>query len=308
MKKQGVFFIIIMLISVMLLAGCKKNAGEQEGKTYLIYCVNNEETGLSSHEYHTQTKERDVLLDEIIQQLAQASDKLQYKAPLASGFTLLGYNISEEQLVLNFSEEYRKQPVTTEVLMRAAIVRTLCQIDGVQHISFLVKEEPLTDLFGNVVGVMNADTFIDNDGNEINTYEKAKLTLYFADETGNRLRAVSRNVVFNTNISMERLVVEQLIAGSAKGEKGYPVINPATKIQSVTVKDGVCYVNLDSAFLTQTYKVSSEVMVYSITNSLAELPNVNKVQITIDGAADKEIKENLSLSTVFERNLEIVEN
>lgn len=158
------------------------------------------------------------------------------------------------------------------------------------------------------MGVMNADTFIDNDGNEINTYEKVKLTLYFANESGDKLRKVSRNVVFNSNISMERLVVEQLLAGPAKGENGYPTINPATKIQSVTVKDGTCYVNLDGSFLTQPYKVTSDVTVYSITNSLAELSNVNKVQITIDSTTDKELKDNVPLSTVFERNLEIVEN
>ncbi len=308
MKKYGRWFVCALLLALILLPSCKKKQEEQTGRVYYIYCVNNEETGIVSHEYQTETMERNILLEELLQQLSLASDKLQYKAPLAGSFSLLGYSITEEQLVLNFSEEYRKQPATTEVLVRAAIVRTLSQIDGVAHISFQVKEEPLTDLFGNVVGVMNADTFIDNDGNEINTYEKVKLTLYFANESGDKLRKVSRNVVFNSNISMERLVVEQLLAGPAKGENGYPTINPATKIQSVTVKDGTCYVNLDGSFLTQPYKVTSDVTVYSITNSLAELSNVNKVQITIDSTTDKELKDNVPLSTVFERNLEIVEN
>lgn len=308
MKKYGRWFVCALLLALILLSSCKKKQEEQTGRVYYIYCVNNEETGIVSHEYQTETMERNILLEELLQQLSLASDKLQYKAPLAGSFSLLGYSITEEQLVLNFSEEYRKQPATTEVLVRAAIVRTLSQIDGVAHISFQVKEEPLTDLFGNVVGVMNADTFIDNDGNEINTYEKVKLTLYFANESGDKLRKVSRNVVFNSNISMERLVVEQLLAGPAKGENGYPTINPATKIQSVTVKDGTCYVNLDGSFLTQPYKVTSDVTVYSITNSLAELSNVNKVQITIDSTTDKELKDNVPLSTVFERNLEIVEN
>lgn len=308
MKKYGRWFVCALLLALILLPSCKKKQEEQTGRVYYIYCVNNEETGIVSHEYQTETMERNILLEELLQQLSLASDKLQYKAPLAGSFSLLGYSITEEQLVLNFSEEYRKQPATTEVLVRAAIVRTLSQIDGVAHISFQVKEEPLTDLFGNVVGVMNADTFIDNDGNEINTYEKVKLTLYFANESGDKLRKVFRNVVFNSNISMERLVVEQLLAGPAKGENGYPTINPATKIQSVTVKDGTCYVNLDGSFLTQPYKVTSDVTVYSITNSLAELSNVNKVQITIDSTTDKELKDNVPLSTVFERNLEIVEN
>ena len=220
---------------------------------------------------------------------------------------LLSESITEEQLLLDFSEEYYRQPVTTEVLTRAAIVRTLSQIDGVAHISFQVKEEPLTDTYGNVIGVMNADMFIDNDGNEINTYEKAKLLLYFANEDGTRLCAVKRNVVYSSNISMERLVVEQLLLGPQKNETGYAVLNPSTKILSVTVKDGTCYVNLDTSFWTKSYNVSSDVMIYSIVNSLTELSSVNRVQITIDTEGAVDLKDHASLQPSYERNLDLVE-
>ena len=73
------------------------------------------------------------------------------------------------------------------------------------------------------------------------------------------------------------------------------------------MQDGICYVNLGSNFLTQIFNVTSDVTIYSITNSLVELSNVNKVQISIDGNTNINYKENISLSTVFERNLEIVE-
>lgn len=103
--------------------------------------------------------------------------------------------------------------MVTEILNRASIVRTLSQVKDVQYVSFLVEGEPFVDASGSVVGVMSADTFIDNAGNEINTYEKVKLQLYFADEDGTGLQAVSRTKVYNSNISLERLVMEELIAG-----------------------------------------------------------------------------------------------
>ena len=53
--------------------------------------------------------------------------------------------------------------------------------------------------------------------------------------------------------------------------------------------------------------VTSDVTIYSITNSLVELSNVNKVQISINGNINVTYRENTSLSTVFERNLELVE-
>ena len=149
--------------------------------------------------------------------------------------------------------------------------------------------------------------FIDNAGNEISTYEKVKLTLYLANESGDGLKKVTRTVVYNSNISAERLIVEQLIAGTLEDEKAFPTINPDTKIISINVKDGICYVDLDSTFLTQIYNVTADVTIYSITDSLAELSNVNKVQISINGDTNVTYRENTSLSTVFERNLELVE-
>ncbi len=182
----------------------------------------------------------------------------------------------------------------------------MTQLPGVERVAFTVKGEQLTDGTGAAVGIMTADSFIENAGNEINAYEKVNLRLYFANETGDRLVEENRrNVVYNSNISLEKLVVEKLVEGPA-AEGAYPTINPMTKIISVTVQDGTCYVNLNNDFLSQPYNVASDVTIYSITNSLVELPNVNRVQISINGETNLSYRENMSLNTVYERNLDIL--
>lgn len=305
MKKIETVFLFLMC--AIFLCACGKQTTQKQGTPYKIYYMNHDETGIFASEYITETEDKSALLAELIERLGVASEKLEYQAPLAGQFTLLDYTLTEDQLTLSFDENYRQQSVTTEVLNRAAIVRTLTQIEGIQYVSFQVRSEPLADASGNVIGVMSADTFIDNAGNEINTYEKVKLVLYFANENGDKLKQINRTVVYNSNISMERLVVEQLIAGPGEDEKAFPIINPDTKIISVNVKDGICYVNFGSSFLTQIYNVTSEATIYSLTNSLVELSNINKVQISINGDTNVNYKENISFSTIFERNLEIVE-
>ena len=306
-RKEKCFILLIFLIPVI--CACSRQAKEEQGDKYAVYYVNNDETGIYPQEYVTETESTDTekLLSELLEQLQAVSEKLEYKAPLSDSITLLDYSIAEDQLTLNFDDNYRYMPVTTEVLVRAAIVRTLTQIEGIKYVSFQIRTEPLLDMAGNVIGIMSADLFIDNAGNEINTYERVKLNLYLAGEKGDRLKTVSRSVVYSSNISMERLVLEQLIAGPKEGEKAFPTINPDTKIISVNVKDGICYVDLDNTFLTQIYNVTSDVTIYSITNSLVELSNVNKVQLSVNGDSTVNYKENTSLSTVFERNLELVE-
>lgn len=308
LKKEGKGLFLLLLL-IFVVCACSRQAAQEQGNKYAVYYVNYGETGIYPQEYVTDTESTDTeqLLSELLEQLQAVSEKLEYKAPLSDNITLLDYSIAEDQLTLNFDDNYRYLPVTTEVLIRAAIVRTLTQIEGIQYVSFQIRTEPLMDMSGTVVGIMSADLFIDNAGNEINTYEKVKLNLYLANEKGDGLKTVSRSVVYSSNISMERLVLEQLIAGPVEGDRAFPTINPDTKIISVNVKDGICYVDLDNTFLTQIYNVTSDVTIYSITNSLVELSNVNKVQLSINGDSTVNYKENTSLSTVFERNLELVE-
>jgi len=53
--------------------------------------------------------------------------------------------------------------------------------------------------------------------------------------------------------------------------------------------------------------VTADVTIYSIVNSLVELSNVNKVQISINGDTSTTYREKFAFSTVYERNLDLVE-
>lgn len=296
----------LFLLAMLLCTACGGSGEEGTGKIYTVYYVNNDETNTVTKEYGSETQDPEQLLEELLEQLGKIPDKLEYEAPLANDFALLGYTLDNGQLILNFDEKYRAMDRMKEILTRAAIVRTVTQIPEIGYVSFTVQGEMLSDSSGMAIGTMSADTFIENAGDEINAYEKVNLRLYFANEDGTGLVEENRrNVVYNSNISLEKLVVEQLVKGP-KAEGAFPTVNPATKIVSVSVKDGICYVNFGSEFLNQPYSVSAEVTIYSITNSLVELSNINKVQISIDGETSITYREKFNLGDLFERNLDLL--
>lgn len=306
-KAKGIFFGAILFGILLFCSACTTGETDESGTAYRIYYVNQEETKIVEREYLSETTDSESLFDEIIGQLAAASERMEYESPLEEEFALLGHTLDNGLLTLDFDERYKNLRGTREVLVRASIVRTLTQLPGVERVAFTVKGEQLVDSAGAAVGVMAADTFIDNAGNEINAYEKVDLKLYFANGSGDLLVEENRrNVVYNSNISLEKLVLEKLVEGPLT-EGAYPTINPTTKVLSVTVKDGICYVNLSNDFLNQPYSVTSRVTIYSITNSLVELSNVNKVQISIEGENNISYRENVNLNNVLERNLDILE-
>ena len=291
----------LLLVLLLGLVACGR--GEQKDETvYKVYYLSSSESCVEMHEHPVTGEGQEAQLDELLGYLGETPEKLEYKAPLALGFQVLSYKIDGGKLVLDVDEAYRELAPTTEVLVRAAIVKTLSQVPDIRYIAITIRGEQLLDHLGEYVGWMNAEQFINNDGNEINTYELRRIKLYFANETGDKLIGAYREKHYSTNTPLERFVVEEVIAGPSGQVPGlYPTVNPETKIISVMTKDGICYVNLDSGFLTVAGNVSTELAVYSIVNSLVELSNVNKVQILVNG----EVPASFS-NQMFERNLDDV--
>ncbi|WP_051207427.1 GerMN domain-containing protein [Butyrivibrio sp. AE3006] len=279
-----------------------------QDKVVQVYYINNDETGILFEDYEVKAdmEDTEAVIEELLDKMQTMPEKLEYEAPIYGPIKLLSYSYNTGLLTLNFDSSYVETDVTIEILDRAAMVRTLTQIPDVENVAFMIAGNPLTDVNGNIIGNMSADSFVYNAGNEINTYEKVELVLYFATEDGKNLVPVYRSVVYNSNIPMQRLAMEQLLKGP-NTDVAFPTLNSQAKINSVSVRDGVCYVDFDNNFLIQPNAVSADVAIYSIVNTLCAITDTNKVQISVGGSSDVIFMETVSLGTVFERNLDIVE-
>ncbi len=303
MGKRWMLFLGMIIMSGLLFAGCGAGKEEQEA-SFSIYYLNKSETKVVRRDYTPINSQTDALINECIVALSTKPKDVELKSPIGN-LTVLDCTLNGGQLRLDFDKNYYQAVAIPEVLRRAAIVRTLSQIEGVDGVMFTVMGSPIVDSKEQPVGVMTAETFIDNTGAEINAYERTDLRLYFADEDGTRLVSTVESVAYSSNISMEKLVTEHIISGPMTNE-AYPTASSEIKIVSVTVKDGICYVNLSQEFLTKIRGVTDEVVIYSFVNSLTELPNISKVQFMIDGETEITFGDHIYLSAPFERNLEII--
>lgn len=296
---------ILLLAVPLLMAGCRKQQQVDESG-YRIWYINQDETCLKYENKELQSKNEEGLLREMMEVMRETPTDDELKPVIPEDVTLLDFDFEHNQLYLDFSPEYKKMPKVYEVLCRAAIVRTMGQIDGVEYVDFQVNGEPLTDLEGKEIGLMNEDQFIENAGEEINAYKTADLTLYFANKAGDKLVGQRVAMEYNSNISLEKLIVEQLIAGPPF-EGAYPTIPSETKLLNISIKDNICYVNLDEGFLGTGYNVIESIPVYSIVNSLIENTDAQKVQISINGESNRMFRESINFDTIFEKNEGLIE-
>ena len=289
-------------------AGCDSVGSEgidEHFEASALYDVNMEESGLVMTQYQIPD---DADLSESVRLLLQRmidgknGDRMQ--AAIPSQVSKVTFTAGAQTVTVDFDSSFNDVSRLRQLLCEAAVVRTLCRLDDVYAVSFAVDGMPLTDLRGNPIGVLTPDSFAGR-GFTPDGKERGEFHLFFASADGQSLVERVQNVTYCPDVSPERAVVENLIAGP-KSSDAFATIDPATAVEDVMTRNGVCYISLSRDFLNKTTNVSDKVVIYSLVNSLTSLGNVNKVRITVDGGSAARFGE-YDLSQLFERSLEMTE-
>lgn len=302
--KKIKYLICCLVLCVLFSVGCRTDEEQMIEGTGIFY-LNTEGTGLVKEKYSIKgvdTKEKVKLL---LEEMQKGTDSIDYNSPFPEDVEIEKWEIRGFMLNVYFNVNYNKMEPSTEVLLRAAIVQTLTQIQDVEYVSFYAAGQPITDDSGNEIGYQSEEDFVQNIGTTIHSYQKGELKLYFADKEGKMLVSENISVRYNSNMSMEKLIVEELIEGPMSSELKATFSNK-TKVLGVSVKDGICYVNFDENFLTNAVMMDPNITVYSLVNSIVEGGAATKVQILVNGEADVKYQETVDLSQPFSRNLEMI--
>lgn len=303
MKKM--ITVVLLVIFSLLLGACSKvgdNHTDDDKSVINIYYINTKTSGLASESYNLIGKEKEEQVKELLYMVKKKPENILYKSAMTDVVVVKDFSFNADgQLTINFESTYDKLTGIPEVLCRAATVKTLCQLSEVEYIQFNVNGQPLMNSDG-VVGLLTQEDFVDSTGGETDY----KVKLYFANEEGNALVEYVTDIKYTGSGTIEELVIEKLIEGPL--EIGmYRTIPEGTSLLNVTKKDGICYVDFDNKFLEKLASVSPQITIYSIVNTLVELPNINKVQFMVNSEVQKMFQEDTALDGFFERNLSLIE-
>lgn len=300
MKKRKITALVMALVlGAVAFSGCGKK--ETESK-YKIYYVNEEQGEVLAESFVPSEETTQTMLEEMTEKLNKKN---------AEGHTLLPENIEIQSCVdddgmirVDFNQEYHDLNPVDEVLLRASIVKDYVQIPNIYLVTITAEGTPIVDSQGQEIGAMSLDSFLENTGKEIMAYQYKELNLYFTNEEGNQLVPEARQVYYNGNTPIEKVIVEQLLR--APGESGHYATLPSdTRIVGVSVADGIAYVNLGKQFVDEALPVDAQIPIYSIVNSLIDAGNVSQVQISINGDTSLLFKDKVDMNQLFQVNHEL---
>lgn len=301
MKK--IVCMILCLVGSLVMIGCS----DKEGTAMNIYYLNLDGNALVQEEYFRQAAEDEAAIKEVLEVLKNPKSVRGFQRTIPDSVEVKKFRLRNQILELTFNDAYSKLNRSSEVLLRAAMVQTLVQLPDVTYVSFYIGDEPLKDMSGTAIGIMSEEDFVQNTGSSLKSYQESDLKLYFSNKDGTELVTERRTEIrYSINTSVEKLVVEQLMKGPSSDKRG-ATIPTTVKLLGVSVRDGICYVNFSSPFLTDGYNQKPEVAIYSIVNSIITNGNATKVQILVDGSSDVTFKGTIDLSDPLEWKADLIE-
>lgn len=309
MKKISRYTAVLLVIGMILtMTGCKdKSSAGRAYQEYIIYYTNSSANKLVEKRYETETQDSLELMRELINEMNTRQKKEDCEVIKPEHVRIDHTTLDQQSGIANiyFSKEYNDCQSSTRLLLSSAMVKMLTQIDGIEYVQLYVDGSEAAYPDGTPVGLLASEDFVDDSNDAIGSVEWKNLNLYYADKLGDKLVKTTVSVAYSKNVSLEKMVVERLIKGPSDSSL-YATLPTDLKLLNISVSNGVCYVNLNSAFLTEMVNVSNEIPIYSIVNSLCELENIDGVKIMVNGDSGKTFRESISLDSTFTYNENLV--
>ncbi len=315
LKKLKFYTIIVALLIICTSCSRGKEAKSDmevksvahEGTT--LYLANKEKTNLAEEVVVLNGDNTHDQIEEIITYLGNGIEETENIPTLSSALELINYKIDDTNLVLNFSKSYNDLDALSEILSRTSLVKSLTELEGIDTVEIYIEEVPLKSSDGTPVGAMKEADIILSFPTNPNEEIQKKVLLYFANHDATHLVPIEVELNLEADITVERAVLNLLIEGP-KNEMLERTIPEGIKVKDVFVSDSVCYVDFGEDFVNKHWGGSAgeSLTIYSIVNTLTELPSISKVQFLIEGEKRETLKGHMQFDILFERNLDMIES
>lgn len=276
--------VLISLIAALLLTGCTMpGRRESDDRSYdgYVYYLNDEHTDLVREGYMFDGKSGQALADDIAARLATNADD-KHDSPLPAGVVIDQALVEEHQVQVHLNALYDKATETEQTLCRAALVLSFTQMPEIRGVLFFVDDQPMTDAAGNALDAQKAGGYLYNPSSYPEPAAKRTLNLYYGNEAGEKLKKESVSVKTSGEKQIVRIIAERLIAGPSFEEER-ALIPQNTRVISACLVGDTAYINLDDGMADTNIKVSPELCIYSIVNSVTENTAARQVKIQIEG-------------------------
>lgn len=298
--------VIVLLLCVLLLAGCGARREEVKYPATFYYCYRDAQTG----DYSTLTgamapEIRDLgsanpnYQDVIAQYMLGPKDE-QLIPVFPEGTTAVSSKLRGGVLTVELSPHVQSLSGIDRTMAAACLSQTLMQLPNVKSVHLMSNGAA----FWN--GALSEDQFLLLDDTATN--DAVTMKLYFGAKDGKYLVEETRTQTFQTDEEILEYMLQEMAAGP-QSEESRTLLPNGTRILGVETRNGVCTVNLSESFLWYQPLSHEEarLLILSLANTVTEIPEIACLQIL---CADDQISYymGLDLREPFYRDESVLED
>ncbi len=290
MKKIAIFLAAVLL----MFSGCSGN----EAPKMNLYCVNEKCNGLDTVKVDITDSNPVETATELIRDICDTSLMPKGDSPvIPDGISISSCTVEDDIIHIDLSGDYGSLSSSVKLLLTAGLTKTFEQINGIEGVNITIKKQPLLDTEGKELGILSDDEFVIHSGDEINTYSKMQMTLYFPDGSGT-IVPETRTVYYRSSVPTEQLVMQELIKGPY--EAGHQSLFASNaNFLNVNIQKKICYVNFDESISQALSGYDVNKALQAIVRSMSSVCGIDKVQFSVNGDTAVEIN-GVSINKIFE--------
>lgn len=290
MKKIAIFLAAVLL----MFSGCSGN----EAPKMNLYCVNEKCNGLDTVKVDITDSNPVETATELIKDICDTSLMPKGDSPvIPDGISISSCTVEDNIIHIDLSGDYGSLSSSVKLLLTAGLTKTFEQINGIEGVNIKIKKQPLLDTEGKELGILSDDEFVIHSGDEINTYSKMQMTLYFPDGSGT-IVPETRTVYYKSSVPTEQLVMQELIKGPY--EAGHQSLFASNaNFLNVNIQKKICYVNFDESISQALSGYDVNKALQAIVRSMSSVCGIDKVQFSVNGDTAVEIN-GVSINKIFE--------
>ena len=274
-QKVGAFLLSLL----MLLCGCGKSGGEQTAVQLYYIVLDEEQAGAAvaaEDAYIAQMTVEDLLAA----LLAGPVDGSTYRQTFPSGTTLQSWRLEEGRLTLDLSENFGRLSGVDLIRAEYCIVLTMSQLDGIDDVVITVNGQKLPGATEQAMKV--TDVVLQGETADPVTISAE---LYFPLRDGGLgVEVRDFEAAAEEDVNQANSILSQLTDGPRASDM-LPCLNSDAQAEVTSIEQGNCLVELDRTAIEWMVAQGEgfELAVYSVVDSLAELPGISTVSFSFQG-------------------------
>lgn len=210
---------------------------------------------------------------------------------IPSNTKVIGVELDKDRLSINFSKELLKTDESLREKLIEAVSYSIFEINEIKSISIYVEDEKLNRYFDSAPEVITRDYGINKIYNLSSLKDIQKVVVYYINEIDNKNYLVPVTSYVNNPEDKIKIIIESLSSSYIYEPNLVSYLNNKTELINYEINDDIMMLNFNNSIFIGDGNILEEV-VYTISNSVFDSYDINRVIFNVDNKVVREVYKN----------------